>query len=62
MKDSLDQKFDMSDYLIEANGFVPVPFIITEPAVGGFGGAIAPIFVKKNSPYLDPTDWHPCGT
>jgi hypothetical protein len=53
MKDSLDQKFDMSDYLIEANGFVPVPFIITEPAVGGFGGAIAPIFVKKNSPYLD---------
>ena len=28
LKDSLDGKFDMSDYIIEANGFVPVPLII----------------------------------
>lgn len=53
MKDSLDGKFDVSDYLIEANGFIPVPYIITEPALGGFGGAIAPIFIKKRPPYLD---------
>src|SRR5262249_48897596 len=53
LKDSLDRKFDMSDYIIEANGFVPVPYIITEPAVGGFGGALAPIFIKKRPPFMD---------
>jgi hypothetical protein len=53
LKDSLDGKFDASDYIIDANGFVPVPYIITEPAVGGFGGVLAPIFLKKNRPYVD---------
>ena len=53
LKDSLDGKFDMSDYIIEANGFVPVPLIITEPALGGFGGAIIPVFITKNKPYED---------
>ena len=28
--DSLDHKFDMSDFLIEANGFIPIPIIVTE--------------------------------
>jgi hypothetical protein len=58
LKDSLDHKFDLSDYIIDANGFVPVPFIITEPALGGFGGGIAPIFMKKNRPYRDSTEGH----
>lgn len=53
MKDSLDGKFDMSDFIIDAHGFVPVPFIITEPALGGFGGGIAPIFLKKRPPFVD---------
>src|SRR5690348_985012 len=53
MRDSLDGAFDMSDYLIEANGFVPVPVIITEPALGGFGFGIVPVFLKKNPPYID---------
>ena len=53
LKDSLDGKFDLSDYIIEANGFVPVPYIITEPALGNFGDAIAPIFIKKRPPYID---------
>ena len=43
----------MSDYIIEANGFVPVPLIITEPALGGFGSAIIPVFITKNKPYED---------
>lgn len=55
MKDTLDGKFDVSAYLTEANGFIPVPYILTEPALGGFGGAIAPIFINKNPPYLDST-------
>jgi hypothetical protein len=52
-KDSLDGKFDLSDYLIEANGFIPVPYIITEPALGGFGMAVIPVFIKKRPPYRD---------
>src|SRR4030095_6706846 len=52
-RDSIDKAFDLSDYIIDANGFVPVPYIITEPAVGGFGGALIPVFIKKRPPYLD---------
>jgi hypothetical protein len=50
LHDSLDHKLDMSDVLIEANGFIPLPIIVTEPALGGFGGGVAPIFIKKRSP------------
>src|SRR5678816_1957304 len=53
LKDSIDGKLDLSDYIIDANGFVPVPMIITEPALGGFGGAIIPVFIKKKKPYED---------
>ena len=53
LKDSLDHAFDLSDYIIDAKGFVPVPYITTEPALGGFGIAIMPIFIKKNPPYID---------
>ena len=53
LKDSTDGAFDLSDYIIDANGFVPVPIIITEPALGGFGGGIIPVFIQKNPPYVD---------
>ena len=53
VRDSLDGAFDLSDYIIEANGFVPVPILITEPALGGFGGGIVPVFIKKRPPYID---------
>src|SRR4030095_14299551 len=53
LKDSLDGKLDLSDFIIDANGFVPIPYIITEPAFGGFGGALAPVFIKKRPPYVD---------
>jgi len=53
LKDSLDGAFDLSDFLIYANGFIVVPTIITEPAVGGFGAAIAPIFLKKRAPVIE---------
>jgi hypothetical protein len=53
LRDSLDSQFDLSDYLIDANGFVPVPYIITEPALGGFGGALFPVFINKRPPYRD---------
>ena len=53
LKDSLDGAFDLSDYIIDAKGFVPVPIIITEPAFGGFGGGFVPVFIKKRPPYID---------
>ena len=60
LKDSLDGAFDVSDYIIDANGFIPIPYIITEPALGGFGGALIPVFIKKRPPYLDSINgkWH----
>jgi RNA polymerase sigma factor (sigma-70 family) len=53
LKDSMDKHLDLSDYVIKAHGFVPVPYLITEPALGGFGGALLPVFIKKRPPYLD---------
>ena len=52
LKDPEDGKLDLSDWIIEANGFVPIPLIITEPALGGFGGAMGLAFLNKvpNSP------------
>lgn len=53
LKDSLDGAFDMSDYIIYANGFMVVPVPITEPALGGIGGALVPLFIKKRAPVID---------
>jgi hypothetical protein len=52
MKDTLDGKLDFSRFLIDAKGFIPMPFIITEPALGSIGLAIVPIFLtpKKKPP------------
>jgi hypothetical protein len=45
-KDTLDHKFDMSDYIINLHGFVPWPTIITEPALGSFGVGLAAVFIS----------------
>ena len=52
-KDSLDNKIDLGDWVISSKGFIPIPYIITEPALGGIGGALVPVFIKPNTPYLD---------
>ncbi|HEY9258908.1 BamA/TamA family outer membrane protein [Chitinophaga sp.] len=46
LRDSLDHAIDFSDYMIDANGFIPIPILITEPALG-IGGAIAPVLLTK---------------
>ena len=46
LKDTLDNAFDLSDYVIHMHGFVPYPVIISEPALGGFGGAMAFVFMS----------------
>lgn len=52
-RDSIDRAIDLSDYIIYAHGFLVVPTIITEPALGGIGGAIVPVFLKKRPPVID---------
>jgi hypothetical protein len=44
---------DLSRFLIEHNGFVPVLMVITEPALGGFGLALAPLFISQKPPQPD---------
>jgi hypothetical protein len=53
LKDSLDGAIDLSDYIIYAHGFIVVPTIITEPALGGIGVAVVPVFLKKHEPVID---------
>lgn len=48
LKDTLDNKLDVSHLLAEANGFIPVPSIVTEPALGGIGLFLAPVFITPN--------------
>jgi len=47
IKDSVDQKFDMSGVLNSDMSFMPVPIIITEPAVG-YGGGLALAYFHKD--------------
>jgi len=37
-RDAEDGHFDMSRWLLEHRGFLPVPIIVTDPAVGNGGG------------------------
>ena len=45
--DPKDKKFDVSDWLLKHKGFLPVPQIITEPAVG-FGVGLALLFFHQS--------------
>jgi len=53
--DPTDHMLDTSNWLLEKKGFLPVPIIITEPAIG-YGGGLALIYfhdklgAKKGSP------------
>lgn len=44
--DTLDHKLDFSNYLINMHGFIPWPSIISEPALGDFGLAMALVFIS----------------
>ena len=49
IKDSVDQKFDISGVLNSDMSFMPVPIIITEPAIGYGGGMALAYFHKDRS-------------
>jgi hypothetical protein len=46
-KDPEDGQFDASEWLLDRKGFLPVPIVITEPAVG-YGGGIAAVFFRDS--------------
>jgi hypothetical protein len=46
-KDPTDGQFDTSEWLLNKRGFLPVPIIITEPAVG-YGGGAALLFFHSS--------------
>ncbi len=46
-KDPEDGAVDLSQWLLDRKGFLPVPIVITEPAVG-YGGGIAVAFFRES--------------
>lgn len=50
-KDPVDGAFDVSEFLLEHNGVLPVIIPITEPAVGYGGGAALLYFHKRKKKY-----------
>jgi hypothetical protein len=44
LKDPEDGQLDLSEWLLDSKGFLPVPIIITEPALGFGGGVVATFF------------------
>jgi hypothetical protein len=64
-EDPVDGEFDASNWLVDRHGLLPVPIIITEPAVG-YGGGLALVYFHKRKkvarePGADdaPAKWHP---
>jgi hypothetical protein len=53
LKDSLDGAFDLSNDMIYSSDFLLVYTVITEPSLGGIGGALIPVFLKKRKPVID---------
>ena len=45
--DPKDGRFDTSEYLIDNSGFLPMPIVITEPALGA-GGGVAAVFFHES--------------
>ena len=51
-KDSKTGEFDASDWLLEQQGILPVPIIISDPAVG-YGAGLAGVFFHKDEDQVD---------
>ncbi len=48
LRDPEDGRFDTSRFLLDLDGFLPVPLIVTEPAIG-YGGGVALLFFDRNA-------------
>lgn len=47
-RDPVDGQFDVSDFLEHPRGFLPVPIVVTEPAVG-YGGGLVGMFLRPRT-------------
>lgn len=45
--DPSDGMLDLSNWLLDSKGFLPVPIVVTEPAVG-YGGGLALVFINES--------------
>lgn len=52
-RDSIDGALDVGGWLLDAHGFIPIVSIITEPALGNIGAAVAPIFITRRPDNTD---------
>jgi hypothetical protein len=57
-RDTLDNKFDLSHYVINMHGFVPYPIIISEPALGNFGVGLALVFMSPKKSVKNEEKFH----
>lgn len=48
-RDPDDGRLDASRWLLDRKGFLPVPIVVTEPAIG-YGGGAAALFFHRNEP------------
>ncbi len=53
LRDSLDNKIDFSNFLLNPKGFIPLIQPITEPALGNIGGVVSPIFISPNKNQIE---------
>jgi len=58
LKDTLDNKLDFSNYMINMHGFVPWPTVISEPALGNFGLGMAIVFMSPKKSLKDDEKFH----
>ncbi len=58
-RDAEDGRFDMSGWLLDHRGFLPVPVIITDPAVGNGGGVALAFFHRPHTPVTTDADGAP---
>jgi hypothetical protein len=56
VKDPEDGQLDLSEWMLGGGGFLPMPIVITEPAVGGLGLGVAPAWFHDFNTPKDATD------
>ena len=57
LRDTLDGKFDASVMIDSTKGFLPIPFIVTEAALGGFGVGFAPVYISPQKNPIGDKDY-----
>ncbi|AOW10628.1 BamA/TamA family outer membrane protein [Flavobacterium gilvum] len=56
-KDTLDGKFDASTMIDNAKGFIPVPILVTEAALGGIGVGLLPLYISPQKKPIGDEDY-----